>query len=86
MGTHYRIDGRLARFIDISETFTDEFIEILNQNYKEKKLELGMYGNSNTNGFGVFFTVTDSEFEDVILKLMCRNTDYGTPYEINIEM
>jgi len=85
MGTPFGTDERLSRFSDLTETLTLELIQILAENYNAGKLSLG---NNLTDKFSekeVFYTLTDSEFENEFLTFKYKNTEFGYPYEIILE-
>jgi hypothetical protein len=85
MGTTFGTDERLSRFSDLTETLTLELIQILAENYNAGKLSLG---NNLTDKFSekeVFYTLTDSEFENEFLTFKYKNTEFGYPYEIILE-
>ena len=85
MGTPFGTDERISRFSDLTETLTLELIQILTENYNAGKLSLG---NNLTDKFSekeVFYTLTDSEFENEFLTFKYKNTVFGNPYEIIME-
>lgn len=85
MGTPFGTDERISRFSDLTETLTLELIQILTENYNVGKLSLG---NNLTDKFSekeVFYTLTDSEFENEFLTFKYKNTEFGNPYEIIME-
>lgn len=85
MGTPHSTDGRLSRYRNLTETITIELIQILKENYLADKLSLG---NNLTNNFRekeVFYTLVDSEFENVFLTFKYKNTEFESPYEIILE-
>lgn len=85
MGTPFSTDERLNKFSDLTETLTLELIQILAENYNTGKLSLG---NNVTDKFfekEVFYTITDSQFENEFLTFKYKNTEYGNPYEIILE-
>lgn len=85
MGTPFGTDKRISRFSELTETLTLELIQILAENYNAGKLSLG---NNLTDKFSekeVFYTLTDSEFENEFLTFKYKNTEFGNPYEIIIE-
>ena len=85
MGTPFNKDERLSKYRDLSETITIELIQILKENYLADKLSLG---NNLTNNFRekeVFYTLVDSEFENVFLTFKYKNTEFESPYEIILE-
>lgn len=85
MGTPHNTDERLSRYRNLTETITIELIQILKENYLADKLSLG---NNLTNNFRekeVFYTLVDSEFENVFLTFKYKNTEFESPYEIILE-
>ena len=85
MGTPFGTDERISRFSNLTETLTLELIQILTENYNAGKLSLG---NNLTDKFSekeVFYTLTDSEFENEFLTFKYKNTEFGNPYEIIME-
>jgi|TARA_B110000908_G_scaffold100514_1_gene118539 hypothetical protein len=85
MGTPFGTDERLRSFSDLTETLTLKLIIILTENYNAGKLSLG---NNLTDIFSekeVFYTLTDSEFENHFLTFKHKNTEFGNQYEIIME-
>ena len=85
MGTPFGTDERLSRFSDITETLTLELIQILAENYNAGKLSLGNNSTDKLSEKEVFYTLTDSEFENEFLTFKYKNTEFGNPYEIIME-
>lgn len=85
MGTPHKTDGRLSRYRDLSETITIELIQILKENYLADKLSLGNNLTDNFREKEVFYTLVDSEFENVFLTFKYKNTEFESPYEIILE-
>ncbi|SDY11824.1 hypothetical protein SAMN05444411_1294 [Lutibacter oricola] len=85
MGTPHNTDGRLSRYRDLSETITIELIQILKENYLADKLSLGNNLTDNFREKEVFYTLVDSEFENVFLTFKYKNTEFESPYEIILE-
>lgn len=85
MGTPFGTDKRLSRFSDLAENLTLDLIKILGENYNQGKLSLG---NNLTDDFykkEVFYSLTDSEFENEFLHFKYKSTEFGNPYEIIME-
>ena len=82
MGAPFATDERISKFSDLTETLALELIQILAENYNAGKLSLG---NNLTDKFSekeVFYTLTDSEFENDFLTFKYKYTESGNPYEI----
>jgi hypothetical protein len=85
MGTPFGTDERLSMYSDLIENLTLDLIKILSENYNNGKLSLG---NNLTDDFSkkeVFYTLTDSEFENDFLTFKYKNTEFGNSYEIIME-
>ena len=85
MGTPFGTDKRLSRFSDLAENLTLDLIKILGENYNQGKLSLG---NNLTDDFykkEVFYSLTDSEFENEFLTFKYKNTEFGNHCEIIME-
>jgi hypothetical protein len=85
MGTPLGTDDRLSRFSYLIKNLTLDLIKILGENYNHGKLSLG---NNLTDNFfkkEVFYTLTDSEFENEFLTFKYKNTEFGSSYEIIME-
>jgi hypothetical protein len=85
MGTPFGTDERLSRFSDLIENLTLDLIKILSENYNNGKLSLGNNLTDNFSEKEVFYTLTDSEFENEFLTLKYKNTEFGSSYEIIME-
>jgi hypothetical protein len=85
MGTPFGTDERLSRFSGLIENLTLDLIKILSENYNNGKLSLGNNLNDNFSKKEVFYTLTDSEFENEFLSLKYKNTEFGSSYEIIME-
>jgi len=85
MGTPHNTDGRLSRYRNLTETITIELIQILKENYLADKLSLGNNLTDNFREKEVFYTLVDSEFENVFLTFKHKNTEFESPYEIILE-
>jgi hypothetical protein len=85
MGTPFGTDERLSRFSDLIENLTLDLIKILSENYNNGKLSLGNNLTDNFSKKEVFYTMTDSEFENEFLTLKYKNTEFGSSYEIIME-
>ena len=85
MGTPFGTDERLSNFSDLTETITFELIKVLAENYKAGKLTLGKNITDKFSKKEVFFTRTDSEFENNFLTFKYKNTNKGNPYEMLFE-
>jgi hypothetical protein len=85
MGTPFGTDERLSRFSDLIENLTLDLIKILSENYNNGKLSLGNNLTDNFSKKEVFYTLTDSEFENEFLTLKYKNTEFGSSYEIIME-
>lgn len=85
MGTPFNKDERLSRYRDLTETITVELIQILKENYLADKLSLGNNLTDNFREKEVFYTLVDSEFENVFLTFKLKNTEFENPYEIILE-
>ena len=85
MGTPFGTDERLSNFSNLTETITFELIKVLAENYKAGKLTLGKNTTDKFSKKEVFFTLTDSEFENEFLTFKYKNTEFGNPYEIIFE-
>lgn len=86
MGSAFNFDNRISNLIDFTETYTCELIEALKQNYNSKKLKLGAIRSEEFYGNEVIFTIVESEFENVILHFKKKNVEFGSAYEILVEM
>lgn len=85
MGTPFGTDERLGKFSDLVETLTIELIQILTENYNAGKLSLGTSSTEEFSKKEVFYTLTDSEFENEFLTFKYKNIEFGNPYEIIME-
>tara|TARA_R110001583_G_scaffold193397_1_gene361847 strand:- start:1652 stop:2032 length:381 start_codon:yes stop_codon:yes gene_type:complete len=85
MGTPHYTDGRLSRYRNLTETITIELIQILKENYLADKLSLGNNLTDNFREKEVFYTLVDSEFENVFLTFKYKNTEFESPYQIILE-
>lgn len=85
MGTPHCTDERLSRYRNLTEIITIELIQILKENYLADKLSLGNNLTDNFREKEVFYTLVDSEFENVFLTFKYKNTEFESPYEITLE-
>jgi hypothetical protein len=85
MGTPFGTDERLSRFSDLVENLTLDLIKILGENYNHGQLSLGDNLTDNFSKKEVFYTLTDSEFENEFLTFKYKNTEFGSSYEIIME-
>ncbi len=85
MGTPFSTDERLSRFSELTETLTLKLIQIIIDNYNVGKLSLGNNLTNKHSEKEVFYTLTDSEFENEFLTFKYKNTEFGNPFEIILE-
>lgn len=85
MGTPFGIDIRLQNFSRATDDLAFNLMKLLSECYVEHKLELGNNGIDKIKDREVFYTVVDSEFENVFLYFKYRDVDVGSPYQIVLE-
>jgi hypothetical protein len=85
METPFGTDERLSMYSDLIENLTLDLIKILSENYNNGKLSLGNNLTDNFSKKEVFYTMTDSEFENEFLTFKYKNTEFGSSYEIIME-
>mgnify|MGYP000257902504 CR=1 FL=1 len=85
MGTPFSTDYRLSAFTKSTEKIAIGLIELLAENYKNGYLSLGTTITENYFEKAVFYTITDSEFENEFLTFKYKNSEDGCYYEIIVE-
>lgn len=70
MSTPHPIDPRLHELVNLGDSTTKKLVEIIIENYNNNNLDLGIsYGRKYVER-KTFFTLVDSEFENVFLHLV----------------
>ncbi len=85
MGSIFQNDFRLHEFSVLTDALAIEFIQVIKESYADGSLILG---NNITDVFyekEAFFTISDSEFDNVLLHFKKKNIEMGYPYEIHVE-
>lgn len=85
MGTPFSTDTRLSDFTKATEKLAMGLIELLADNYNNGYLTLGTTSTDNYFEKEVFYTITDSEFENNFLSFKYKNSENGCYYEIVVE-
>lgn len=84
MSTPNNTDSRLSPLFDNTENLIDILITILSENYKEGTLSIGNNVTKKFKKREAYYTIVDSEFENVFLTFVYKNTDIS-PWEIRLE-
>lgn len=84
MSTLHITDERLSSLFQNTEDLIDKLVEILAENYNERPLLIGNNITKKFNEREAFYTIVDSEFENVFLSLIYRNTE-GNRTEIRLK-
>lgn len=85
MGTPLCTDIRLSSLFDNMENLIEVFIQIFTENYNEGKLTIGNNIVEEFKDKEAYYSITDSEFENVFLTFVHKNTSDCSPYEIKLE-
>lgn len=85
MGTPLGTDVRLSSLFDNTESLIEIFVQIFTENYNEGQLTIGSNIVEDFKDKEVYYRITDSEFENVFLTFIYKNTSDCSPYEIKLE-
>jgi hypothetical protein len=90
MGTPHGIDSRLIDFVSQGDRSARILVEILVENYKNNNLGLHINNKKKFSKKVSFFTLVDSEFENIFLSLLYYadskySNVYSNLYELKFE-
>lgn len=86
MSTSFHTDSRLSQLFDNTESLIEVLVKVLSENYDAGKLSIGNNSAKEFDKREVYYTVVDSEFENVFLTLTYRNSEnFGSKFEIKLE-
>ncbi len=82
MSTPHCTDSRLSSLFNNTEILIDNLIQILSENYKEGQLSLGCNNAKKFKNKEAYYTIVDSELENVFLTFVRKNDIENGLYEI----
>jgi hypothetical protein len=84
MGSPFGKDSRLQNFSNVTDDLALKLMEVLSQCYLNGDLTVGSIGEYSKDSREAYFTITDSEFENVILHFKYVSTKDKSSYQIEL--
>lgn len=85
MSTPFNIDSRLSNLFENTENLVDKLILILSENYISGNLSIGTNTVKKFKNKEAFYTLVDSDFENIFLTFVHKNNIKDSLYEIRLE-
>ncbi|MEP1488604.1 MAG: hypothetical protein ABJK28_09270 [Algibacter sp.] len=84
MSTPHNTDSRLSPLFDNTENLINILTTILSENYNKGMLSIGNNATKKFKKREAYYTIVDSDFENVFLTFIYKNTDIS-PWGIRLE-